>query len=67
MKLRKNKARVAAGVSRALNLRLDAPMADRLDEVMKVSRRSKTSIVEESLERWLPELEKRHAAMTEAA
>jgi predicted DNA-binding protein len=45
-----------------LAMRLDPPINDRFQRVVKASKRSKTSIVEECLERVLPELEKQYLA-----
>jgi len=47
--------------------RLPRPLHDRFCLVVKVSKRSKTSILEECLEAKLPELEKQYAAMAKAA
>jgi predicted DNA-binding protein len=41
-------------------MRLDPPINDRFQRVVKASKRSKTSIIEECLERILPELEKQY-------
>jgi hypothetical protein len=44
-----------------LSMRLQDPLADRFEKVVVASRRSKTSIIEECLEKALPELERQYA------
>ena len=41
-----------------ISIRLDAPIAQRLDRVVEASKRTTTSILEECLEEGLPKLEK---------
>ena len=47
--------------------RMDPPVYERFDRVVKASKRSKTSIIEECIEKVLPGLEKKYAAMAKAA
>jgi predicted transcriptional regulator len=42
-----------------ISFRLDQPLAARFEKIVQASRRSKTSIIEESLEEVLPRLERR--------
>ena len=48
-------------------MRLDEPIATRFHRVVEASRRSKTSIIEECLERVLPEMERRYQEDCKAA
>lgn len=45
-----------------VQFRLKGDMYDRFERVVKASKRSKTSLVEECLEKFLPELEKQYEA-----
>jgi len=52
--------------SATLNMKLERPIHDRFCKVAKASRRTKTSIVLEALEEFLPKLEKRYEDMEAA-
>ncbi len=43
-----------------LSVRLDRPLAERFEKVVTVSKRSRTSIIEECLEEVLPKMEKQY-------
>lgn len=65
MKTRSNKPR--SETTQPVNFRLDETLTGRFEKVAKVSRRTKTSIMEECLEVMLPKLEERYAALAKAA
>lgn len=55
-----NTNNLAEAVDPRVAVRLDDPLALRFSRVVKASKRSKTSIVEECLEQVLPKLEKQY-------
>ena len=70
MKQRSNKNPVlstAPAVQGRISLRLDPPINSRFEAIVKASRRSKTSLIEECIERLLPDFEKRYEPELKAA
>jgi predicted DNA-binding protein len=59
MKLRSNKPAVNAQ-SPQVAFRMDPPIYQRFDRLVKVSKRTKSSILDECIEKMLPELEARY-------
>lgn len=56
----KNKSQAEVVSDGRISLRLDTPIAERFEKVVKASRRTKTSLIEEALEVVLPKFEKQH-------
>lgn len=67
MRLRHNKSWGQGVAARPVNFRLDADIYTRFEAVAKASRRSKTSVIEECIEKALPEIERRYKALAKAA
>lgn len=54
------KAPVEISTDGRISIRLDLALARRFEAVVEASRRSKTSVIEESLEKMLPEFERQY-------
>jgi predicted transcriptional regulator len=52
------------GINQRMTMRLKAPLGDSLQKICAASRRTKTSIIEESLELILPALERKYLHRT---